>query len=69
MSNPFASAKFRAAWYALFGAVMLILTVYDLITETQAAAWLGFVGAGTAFLALFNTPWRTKVVTDDGEDA
>lgn len=56
MPNPFASPKFRAACYALGAAVMVILGVYDLITAEQSAAWLGFLGAALAVLALVNVP-------------
>ena len=54
MPNPFANAKFRAACYALGAAVMFLLGVYDVVNEEQSAAWLGFLGAALAVLALVN---------------
>lgn len=61
MPNPFASAKFRGALYALALAVFAVSG----LTSEEAARWLNVVGAGTALLALVNVPWRTKVVADD----
>lgn len=56
MPNPFANPKFRAACYALGAAVLVVLGVYDLVTAEQSAAWLGFLGAAIAVLALVNVP-------------
>jgi hypothetical protein len=56
MHNPFASPKFRAACYALGGAILLILGIYDLVTPEQSAAWSQFLGAALAVLALLNVP-------------
>lgn len=56
MSNPFAKPKFRAACYALGGAVLFLLSVYDVVNEEQSAAWLGFLGAALAVMALVNVP-------------
>lgn len=64
MPNPFTSPRFRAACYALGAAVLVILGVYDLVTEEQSAAWLGFLGAALAVLALVNVPRGG----DDGTD-
>lgn len=56
MTNPFQSAKFRAAVYALAAAGFTVAGIYGLITETQSAAWLNVVGTGIAVLALVNVP-------------
>jgi len=56
MPNPFANAKFRAAVYALAGALFAVAGIYDLISEEQSAAWLNVVGTGIAVLALVNVP-------------
>ena len=56
MTNPFANPKFRAACYALGAAVLLILGVYDVVNEEQSQAWLGFLGAALAVMALVNVP-------------
>ena len=60
MPNPFANPKFRAAVYALGAAILVILGVYDLVTAEQSAAWLGFLGAALAVLALLNVPGVRK---------
>ena len=64
MPNPFASPKFRAACYALGAAILLVLGVYDLVTAEQSAAWLGFLGAALAVLALVNVPGVRKGSSD-----
>ena len=60
MPNPFANPKFRAACYALGAAILLVLGVYDLVTAEQSAAWLGYLGAALAVLALFKVPGVRK---------
>ena len=56
MFNPFASPKFRAAVYALAGALFAAAGIYDLVSAEQSAAWLNVVGTGIAVLALVNVP-------------
>jgi hypothetical protein len=56
MINPFTRPRFRAAVYGLGAAVLVVLGVYDLVTAEQSAAWMGFVGAALAVLALVNVP-------------
>lgn len=64
MANPFTNPRFRAACYALGAAVLVVLGVYDLTTAEQSAAWMGFLGAALAVLALVNVPRGG----DDGTD-
>lgn len=54
--NPLANDKFRAACYALGGAILFILGVYGIVTTEQANAWLNVLGALLMVLALFNVP-------------
>lgn len=56
MRNPFRSPKFRAACYALGGAVLAVLGVYDLVSDDQSVAWTNVLGAALALLALVNVP-------------
>lgn len=56
MPNPFRNPRFRAACYALGAAVLVVLGVYDIVTEEQTVAWTNALGAALAVLALVNVP-------------
>lgn len=55
MTNPFANTKFRAACYALVGAVLAVAGVYGVLNSDQIASWLNVAGALFLVLALVNT--------------
>lgn len=52
-------STFRAAFYAVFGAVQLIAIGYGLVTDAQVGVWLplvsAFVGVSTGGVAAANT--------------
>ena len=54
MRNPFKSGKFRAAVYGLAMAILLLLSLFGVVTAQVATAIGGVVGSLTALLALLN---------------
>ena len=64
MTNPFRSAKFRAALYALAAALFALLGVYGVATQEQTSAWLNIIAALIAALALLNVPRGPKEPSD-----